>query len=39
MAMVVVSLFGHMDDVERTVGDPGVGSASALAALDCSSDA
>jgi hypothetical protein len=26
MAMVVVSLFDHMDDVERTVGDPGVGS-------------
>jgi hypothetical protein len=32
VAVVVVSLFGHVDDVERTVGDPGVGSASALAA-------
>jgi hypothetical protein len=32
VAAVVVSLFGHVDDVERTVGDPGVGSALALAA-------
>jgi hypothetical protein len=32
MAVVVVSLFGHVDGVERTVGDPGVGGASALAA-------
>jgi hypothetical protein len=28
---VVVSLFGHVDGVERTVGEPGVGGASALA--------
>jgi hypothetical protein len=32
VAVVVVSLFGHLDGVERTVGDPGVGGASALAA-------
>jgi hypothetical protein len=32
MAAVVVSLFGHMDDVEWTVGHPSVGGASALAA-------
>jgi hypothetical protein len=32
VAVVVVSLFGHVDDVERTVGDPGVGSALALVA-------
>jgi hypothetical protein len=32
VAAVVVSLFGHVDDVERTMGDPGVGGASALAA-------
>jgi hypothetical protein len=31
VAVVVVSLFGHEDGVERTVGVPGVGSASALA--------
>jgi hypothetical protein len=30
--MAVVSLFGHGDGVERTVGDPGVGGTSALAA-------
>jgi hypothetical protein len=29
---VVVSLFGHVDGVERTMGDPGVGGASASAA-------
>jgi hypothetical protein len=33
VAVAVVSLFGHVDGVERTVGDPGVGDASALAAL------
>jgi hypothetical protein len=27
-----LSLIGHVDGVERTMGDPGVGSASALAA-------
>jgi hypothetical protein len=32
VAAVVVFLFGHVDGVERTVGDPGVGGASALAA-------
>jgi hypothetical protein len=32
VAVVVVFLFGHVDGVERTVGDPGVGDASALAA-------
>jgi hypothetical protein len=32
VAAVVVSLFGHVDGVERTMGDPGVGSASVLAA-------
>jgi hypothetical protein len=32
VAVVVVSLFGYVDGVERTVGDPGVGSALALAA-------
>jgi hypothetical protein len=31
VAAVVVSLFGHEDGVERTVGVPGVGGASALA--------
>jgi hypothetical protein len=31
-AVVVVSLFDHVDGVERTVGDPGVGGASASAA-------
>jgi hypothetical protein len=30
VAVVVVSLFGHVGGVERTVGDPGVGGASAL---------
>jgi hypothetical protein len=30
--VVVVSLFGHLDGVEHTVGDPGVGGALALAA-------
>jgi hypothetical protein len=29
-AVVVVSLFGHVDGVERTVGDPGVGGTSTL---------
>jgi hypothetical protein len=32
VAVVVVFLFGHVDGVERTVGDPSVGDASALAA-------
>jgi hypothetical protein len=32
VAVVVVSLFGHVDGVERMMGDPGVSSASALAA-------
>jgi hypothetical protein len=32
VAMVVVSHFGHVDDVEWTVRDPGVGGASVLAA-------
>jgi hypothetical protein len=32
VAVVVVSLFGHVDDVEQAVGDPGVGSASVLSA-------
>jgi hypothetical protein len=32
VAVVVASLFGHVDGVERTVGDPGVGDALALAA-------
>jgi hypothetical protein len=32
VVVVVASLFGHVDDVERTMGDPDVGSASALAA-------
>ena len=32
VAVVVVSLFGHGDGVERTTGDPGVGGASASAA-------
>jgi hypothetical protein len=32
VVVVVVSLFGHVGGVERTVGDPGVGGASALAA-------
>jgi hypothetical protein len=32
VAVVVVFLFGHVDGVERTVGDPGVGDASTLAA-------
>jgi hypothetical protein len=31
-AVMVVSLFGHEDGVERTVGNPGVGGASASAA-------
>jgi hypothetical protein len=31
-AVVVVSLLGHVDGEERTVGDVGVGGASALAA-------
>jgi hypothetical protein len=30
--VAVVFLFGHVDGVERTVGDPGVDGASALAA-------
>jgi hypothetical protein len=34
MAAAVVSLFGHVDGVERTVGVPGVGGASALQLLD-----
>jgi hypothetical protein len=29
--VAAVFLFGHVDGVERTVGDPGVGGASALA--------
>jgi hypothetical protein len=29
--VLVVSLFGLVDDVKRTVSDPGVGGASALA--------
>jgi hypothetical protein len=32
VSVVVVSLFGHLDGVERTLGDPGVGGALALAA-------
>jgi hypothetical protein len=32
VAAAVVSLFGHVDDMERAVGDLGVGSASILAA-------
>jgi hypothetical protein len=32
VAVVVVSLFDYVDGVERTVGDPGVGGASALVA-------
>jgi hypothetical protein len=32
MAVAVASLFGHVDGMERTVGDPGVGDASASAA-------
>jgi hypothetical protein len=32
VAAVMVSLFGHVDGVEWTMGDPGVGSASVLAA-------
>jgi hypothetical protein len=32
VAVVVVSLFGHEDGVERTAGDPGVGGTSAVAA-------
>jgi hypothetical protein len=32
MATVVVFLFGHVDGVDGTVGDPGVGGASALVA-------
>jgi hypothetical protein len=32
VAVVVVFLFGYVDGVERTVGDPGVGNALALAA-------
>jgi hypothetical protein len=32
VAVVMVSFSGRVDDMERTVGDPGVGSASALAA-------
>jgi hypothetical protein len=32
VAAVVVSLFGHVDGVERTMGDLGVGSTSVLAA-------
>jgi hypothetical protein len=31
VAAVVVSLFGHVDGMERTVGDPGVGGALAMA--------
>jgi hypothetical protein len=31
--VVMVSLFGHVDDAERTVEELGVGGASALAAL------
>jgi hypothetical protein len=29
----LISVFGHVDGVERTVGDPGVGGASASTAL------
>jgi hypothetical protein len=32
VAVVVVSLFGHSDGVEKTVGDPGVGGSLVLAA-------
>jgi hypothetical protein len=32
VAAAVVFLFGYVDGVEKTVGDPGVGGASALAA-------
>jgi hypothetical protein len=32
VAVVVASLFGHVDGMEQTVGDPGVGDASASAA-------
>jgi hypothetical protein len=32
VVVVVIFLFGHVDGVERTVGDPGVGGASALVA-------
>jgi hypothetical protein len=32
VAVVVVFLFGYVDGMEQTVGDPGVGGASALAA-------
>jgi hypothetical protein len=32
MAAAVASLFGYVDGVERTVGDPGVGDALASAA-------
>jgi hypothetical protein len=32
VAAVVVSLFGHVGGVERTVGEPGAGGASASAA-------
>jgi hypothetical protein len=39
MAALEVSLFGHVDGVERTVGDPGVSGASALAAPDHGSEA
>jgi hypothetical protein len=31
VVMVVISLFGHVDGVERTVGDPGVGNTLDLA--------
>jgi hypothetical protein len=34
VAVVVVSLFGHVDGMEQTVGGPGVGGASALQLLD-----
>jgi hypothetical protein len=32
VAVVVTSLFGHVDGVERIVGDPGVGNTLDLAA-------
>jgi hypothetical protein len=32
VAAVVVFIFGHVNGMERTVGDPGVGGASALVA-------
>jgi hypothetical protein len=37
--VVVVLIFGHVDDKERTLGDFGVGGVSALAAPDRVSEA